>query len=125
MAYRVRARSISRRESSKRIQTGEPTHFSPTISPQFLDAVAVFATPRLAGVSRVLRLPVCLRVRPGRTSRTLQTQARFNRRSLDRWRARTMKPVAKAEEDRQPLIDGRHLFLRKLAQYAPDTPLVD
>ena len=39
------------------------------------------------------------------------------RSSLDRWRARRMKPAAKAQEDRQSLIDGSHLFLSKLAKY--------
>jgi hypothetical protein len=36
-----------------------------------------------------------------------------------------MKPVAQAQEDRQSLIDGSHLFLSKFAKYAPDPPLVD
>ena len=42
----------------------------------------------------------------------------LNRRSLDRWRARPIKPVAKAEEDRQPLIDGTDLFRRKFTEDA-------
>jgi hypothetical protein len=49
----------------------------------------------------------------------------LNRRSLDRWHIRPMKPVAQAEEERQPLIDGSDLFPRKLTEYAPDPPLVD
>jgi hypothetical protein len=36
-----------------------------------------------------------------------------------------MKPIAKAEEDCQPLIDGGHLFPRKPSEYAPNPPLVD
>ncbi len=36
-----------------------------------------------------------------------------------------MKPAAKAQEGRQTLIDGSHLFPGKLAKYAPDPPLVD
>jgi hypothetical protein len=36
-----------------------------------------------------------------------------------------MKPVAKAQEDRQSFIDGSHLFPIKFAIYAPDPPLVD
>lgn len=36
-----------------------------------------------------------------------------------------MKPVAKAEEDRQSLIDGSDLVSRKFAEYAPDPSFVD
>jgi hypothetical protein len=36
-----------------------------------------------------------------------------------------MKPIAKAQEERQAVIDGSHLFASKLAEYAPDPPLVD
>src|ERR1019366_1715801 len=36
-----------------------------------------------------------------------------------------MKPVAKAEEDRQSLIDGSYLFPRKFTEDAPDPPFVD
>jgi hypothetical protein len=36
-----------------------------------------------------------------------------------------MKPVAKAEEERQSVIDGSHLALRKVAENAPDPPLID
>ena len=36
-----------------------------------------------------------------------------------------MQLVAKAEEDRQPLIDSGHLFPRKFPEHAPDPPLVD
>jgi len=36
-----------------------------------------------------------------------------------------MKPIAKAQVDRQSLIDGSHLFRSKLTKYAPDPPLVD
>jgi hypothetical protein len=45
--------------------------------------------------------------------------------SLDRRRARPMKPVANAQEDRQPLIDRRDLFPRKFPEHAPDPPLID
>jgi hypothetical protein len=43
----------------------------------------------------------------------------------DRRRTWDMQPVAKAEEDRQPLIDRDHLFPRKFPEHAPDPPLVD
>ncbi|SPE37291.1 hypothetical protein SBA3_2610023 [Candidatus Sulfopaludibacter sp. SbA3] len=36
-----------------------------------------------------------------------------------------MEPAAKAKEDRQTLIDGRHFFRRKFAKDAPDPSLVD
>jgi hypothetical protein len=38
---------------------------------------------------------------------------------------RALKPVAKAEEDRQPLIDGSDLLPRKFTEYSPDPPLID
>jgi hypothetical protein len=36
-----------------------------------------------------------------------------------------MKPVAKAEEDRQPLIDRGDFFTRKFAEHAPYPTLVN
>lgn len=36
-----------------------------------------------------------------------------------------MEAVAKAEEERQSLINGSHLTLRKVTEKAPDPPLVD
>ncbi len=36
-----------------------------------------------------------------------------------------MKPVAKAEEDRQPLVDSSDLFPLKFTEHAPDPPLID
>ena len=36
-----------------------------------------------------------------------------------------MKPVGKAQENRQSLIDRSHLFLGKFTKYAPDPPLVN
>lgn len=36
-----------------------------------------------------------------------------------------MRTVAKAQEDRQSLIDGCHLLSSEFAKYAPDPPLVD
>jgi hypothetical protein len=44
---------------------------------------------------------------------------------MDGWRVRAMKPVAKAEEDCQSLIDRSDLFPGKLAEDAPDSPFVD
>src|ERR1039457_7702049 len=44
---------------------------------------------------------------------------------LHRRRARPMKPVAEAEESRQPLIHCRDLFPRKLPKHPPDPPLID
>jgi hypothetical protein len=46
-------------------------------------------------------------------------------RSLDGWRVDAMKPVAEAEEDRQPLIDRGDFFPRKFAEHATDPPLVN
>ena len=46
-------------------------------------------------------------------------------RSLDRWRARLIRPVAKAEEQRQPLIYRGHLLPRKLSKHPPDPSLVN
>jgi hypothetical protein len=34
-----------------------------------------------------------------------------------------MKPVAKSEEERQPLIDGSDLFPRNFTEHAPDSEL--
>jgi hypothetical protein len=36
-----------------------------------------------------------------------------------------MKVAINSEEERQPVIDGRDLFTRKLAEHAPDPSLVD
>jgi hypothetical protein len=36
-----------------------------------------------------------------------------------------MKPIAKAQKDRQSLINGSHLCLSKLTKHAPDSPIVD
>jgi hypothetical protein len=36
-----------------------------------------------------------------------------------------MRPLAKSEKHRQPLVYGRHLFPRKLAEHPPDPPLTD
>jgi hypothetical protein len=36
-----------------------------------------------------------------------------------------MKPIRKAQEGRQSLIDGSNLLLRELTKYATDPPLVD
>jgi hypothetical protein len=47
------------------VPLGEPNPFPATFSPQFVDGTATSASPQLADVSRVLRLSVCLRVRPG------------------------------------------------------------
>jgi hypothetical protein len=36
-----------------------------------------------------------------------------------------MKPVAKSEEESQPLIDGSDLFPRKFTEDTPDSPFVN
>ena len=47
------------------VALGEPIPFPATLAPQFVDGAAVSASPQLAGISRVLPLSVCLRVRHG------------------------------------------------------------
>ena len=39
--------------------------------------------------------------------------------------SRRTKPIAKAKEDREPLINGANLILAKFTEYAADPPLID
>jgi hypothetical protein len=113
-------------ESSKSVHEGEPILFPATFSPRFVDGIAapeVRDWPRFRAVSDFPILSAFAVA--GQTGRC-KVRALLNRRSsLDWWRARRMKPVAKAQEDRQSFIDGSHLFPIKFAIYAPDPPLVD
>ena len=60
-----------------------------------------------------------------RTNPFVRISLYSNHRSLDWWRARLVKLVAKAEEQGQPLIDGGHLRPPKLTEHPPDPSLVN